>query len=139
VCFETAFTDHVLLTIFDYTIDLMFFLDIVITFFTTYVHPRTGEQVLNNLSIAWHYLKGRFWIDLLASVPFELFFSPFLSSDSALSIFGLLKLVRLLRLGRIITYLSFSQHYKIGAKIAQLILFLILLVHWIGCLWFYLV
>lgn len=56
--------------------------------------------------IALNYvLKGRFFVDLLASLPLEAvgFFLP-LSEDN-LKFLGMLKLVRLLRLGRMITYL----------------------------------
>jgi len=52
---------------------------------------------------------------------------------------GLLKLVRLLRLGRIITYMKFKSSLKIGFKMFQLLLFLLLLVHWIGCSWYIMV
>jgi hypothetical protein len=140
VSFGAKFSDHVVMTVMDYCIDTCFGLDILITFFTTYVNSKTGSEVTNNKKIAVKYVMGRFWVDLAASVPFELLFAPFFSSDSPLlSVFGLFKLVRLLRLGRIITFLSFHQGFKVGAKIGQLIFFLLLLVHWVGCLWYMLV
>lgn len=53
-----------------------------------------------------------------------------------LKIFNLLKLIRLLRLGRIITYLKFKQDIKIGMRIVLLLGFLLGLVHWIACIWY---
>ena len=47
-----------------------------------------------------------------------------------------MKLVRLLRLGRIITYLKFKQDIKIGVRIFQLLFMLLLIVHWIACIWY---
>ena len=49
------------------------------------------------------------------------------------------KLVRLLRLGRIITFLKMNQAFKQGMRIVQLIVMLIMLMHWISCLWYYIV
>jgi hypothetical protein len=47
-----------------------------------------------------------------------------------------MKLVRLLRLGRIITYLKFKQDIKIGFRIFQLLFMLLLIVHWVACIWY---
>jgi len=76
--------------------------------------------VVQPAKIAKNYIKGRFWIDLLASIPFEKFLIVDASADSAnveFKIFGLLKMIRLLRLGRIITYMKFKQSLKIGFRI----------------------
>ena len=57
--------------------------------------------------------------------------------DSALtSLFGMLKLVRLLRLGRMVTYLSKSKSAKLGAMMIQLFFMLLLLLHWMACVWY---
>ena len=96
--------------------------------------------VLNK--IAKNYIfHGRFFIDLLASIPFELMATLIVpdSTNFSFQIFGLLKLVRLLRLGRIITYMRFKQNLKIGFRILQLLFFLLLLVHWIACILYILV
>lgn len=47
----------------------------------------------------------------------------------------MLKLVRLLRLGRMITYLKANKSFKFGAKLLQLLFMLLLIIHWIACLW----
>lgn len=65
---------------------------------------------------------GRFIIDLLASVPFELLASLFTSkgsssSDTVFRVFGMLKLFRLFRIGRIITYMKFKSNLKLGFRL----------------------
>lgn len=116
-------------------------MDIVFNFRTTYVNSKTGTEVISPVKITLNYvLYGRFIIDLLATIPFELIVAVILpDTNFSFQIFGLLKLVRLLRLGRIITYMKFKQGLKIGFRIFQLLFFLLLLVHWIGCLWYMLV
>lgn len=94
-------------------------MDIILNFFTTYMNPKTGTEVIEFKKIVANYVfAGRFWVDLAASVPFELLLGSFVSSNSLMfQIFGLLKLVRLLRLGRILTYMKFKTNLKIGFRI----------------------
>jgi len=56
----------------DYFIDIAFAFDIVINFRSVYYDPRTESLVTNGKRIASRYLSGRFWIDLLASLPLEM-------------------------------------------------------------------
>jgi hypothetical protein len=63
-------------------IDFVFLMDIFVNFRTSYINPRTGDEVFEPKKIAKNYVKGRFWIDSLATVPFDLLVSPFLK-DSA--------------------------------------------------------
>lgn len=52
-------------------IDCIFFVDVIINFRTTFVNG-LGDEVFNPKLIAKTYVyKGRFFLDLLASVPFE--------------------------------------------------------------------
>lgn len=112
--------------------------DILINFRSCYVDSRTDELVEDPSKIAKNYIKGRFWVDLVASLNFDLIVGPFISDDSSAvtDIFGMLKLVRLLRLGRMVTYLSKNKSFKLGAMMVQLFFFLILLLHWMACAWY---
>jgi len=132
--FSAGFSDHVTVKILDYLIDFLFFVDILFNFRTIFVNSKTGIEITSPKKIALHYIfRGRFAIDLLASIPFELIVKIIMPNTSfSFKIFGLLKLVRLLRLGRIITYMRFKQSLKIGFRIFQLLFFLLLLVHWIA-------
>jgi len=121
-------------------IDLLFAFDILINFRTAYVDSHTDELVTDPTKIAKNYLKGRFWIDLVASIPFNDIFGWFnkgdnKSSQKQLKLLGLIKLTRLLRLGRMVTYLKASKDFAFGAKMGQLFFMLILLLHWMACLW----
>jgi hypothetical protein len=86
--------------------------------------------------------SGRFFVDLAASIPFEEILVAFMSegsSPNSLKLLGLFKLVRLLRLGRIVRYLKFKSGFKMGLRMIQLLLGLLMLVHWIACFWYLLV
>jgi hypothetical protein len=52
---------------------------------------------------------------------------------------GLLKLIRVLRLNRIIMYLNLRQDIKASIKLLKLIFFLLMYVHFMGCVWFFIV
>lgn len=117
---------------FNYFIDIAFFFDIVVNFRTTYFN-KDGDEVFTAKEIAKRYIfGGRFFIDLLASVPLD-------NISKELEIFGLLKLIRLSRLSRIITRLNFRDDVKIIFKVLELIFTLIVLIHCLACFWYYVV
>lgn len=59
------------LGIIDLIVDIMFIIDILINFRTTYVNK--NEQVVSHPGkIALHYFKGWFLIDVVAAIPFDL-------------------------------------------------------------------
>ncbi|NXU88520.1 KCNH6 protein, partial [Xiphorhynchus elegans] len=59
------------LNIIDLIVDIMFIVDIVINFRTTYVNIN-DEVVSHPAKIAIHYFKGWFLIDMVAAIPFDL-------------------------------------------------------------------
>lgn len=59
------------LNIIDLIVDIMFIVDIVINFRTTYVNVN-DEVVSHPGKIAIHYFKGWFLIDMVAAIPFDL-------------------------------------------------------------------
>ena len=93
---QTTFMD-----IFNLCIDMLFMVDIVVSFRTTFINTKTGDEIWNPKMIGKRYvLGGRFWIDLLSSIPMD----QFGSGDAAefLAAFGMLKLMRVTRISRII-------------------------------------
>jgi hypothetical protein len=59
------------LAIIDLIVDIMFIIDILINFRTTYVNK--NDQVVSHPGkIALHYFKGWFLIDVVAAIPFDL-------------------------------------------------------------------
>lgn len=118
--------------------DVSFATDIIINFRTAYFNSKTGKLVTNGKRIACNYAcNGRFWIDIIASLPVEIISLFSTNSQSNLRLIGLLKLVRLLRLGRMISYLKANQRLKLTMKIGQLLFFVLLIIHWTNCLWRY--
>jgi potassium voltage-gated channel Eag-related subfamily H protein 2 len=59
------------LTAIDLIVDVMFLIDILINFRTTYVN-KNDEVVSHPGKIAVHYFKGWFLIDMVAAIPFDL-------------------------------------------------------------------
>lgn len=114
--------NNIPLQISEYFIDFCFLLDICFNFRTTYINSKTQTEVTDPKRIMINYVFfGRFTIDLLATVPFELFASIFSkgggNEQTIFKIFGMLKLFRLFRIGRIITYMKFKSNLKIGFRI----------------------
>lgn len=59
------------LNVVDLMVDIMFIIDILINFRTTYVN--SNEEVVSHPGkIAIHYFKGWFLIDMVAAIPFDL-------------------------------------------------------------------
>ena len=54
-------------------VDCLFMADIIIIFRTSYINTFTGDEVADPRKICKNYLKTRFWIDLLATIPFDTF------------------------------------------------------------------
>jgi len=55
----------------DSMIDLVFIIDIVLNFRTSFVDPVNGEEILDPVLISSKYLtEPRFYIDVLSTIPF---------------------------------------------------------------------
>lgn len=107
----TDLMDNYFVKISDPVVDILFFLDILIMFKTSYLNTQTNEQISDTKKIAKNYIAGRFLIDLMASVPFDTVGNWFAAGGSLVSaktgtFLSMLKLVRLLRLGRLITFIQ---------------------------------
>lgn len=49
----------------------MFLLDILIAFRTTYFDLHSGEEVISGKKTAMTYLKSRFFIDFVSTIPVD--------------------------------------------------------------------
>jgi len=63
--------ENVYFLIFNSVIDLMFGIDIFVAFRTTFYHEITGDEIKDLTIIGNNYLKGRFAIDFMSTVPFD--------------------------------------------------------------------
>jgi potassium channel len=104
--FAYSIDPHIALIIFDYMIDALFLVDIFINFRTIY-KDKTDTEVKDGRKIAIRYvIYGRFPIDILASMPLDVITFFFKTSSSNLKFLGMMKMMRLLRLGRMISFLK---------------------------------
>lgn len=104
--FAYSIDSHIGWEIFDYFIDVLFWIDIFINFRTIY-RDKTDTEVKDGKKIAINYvLYGRFSIDILASMPLDFITFFFSTSSSKLKFLGMMKMMRLLRLGRMISFLK---------------------------------
>ena len=141
VAFESDIGDSKLTDLMNWFIDLFFIIDIFVNFRTTIVNSVTGEENNDPYKIALKYVKGKFWVDLLASVPFDMLVLIFIKNSSedgsTLQMFGLLKLVRILRLSRLISYMNLKDDLKMSLKLGKLVFFLMMYLHCVGCIWYF--
>uniref|UniRef100_A0A668AU16 Potassium voltage-gated channel, subfamily H (eag-related), member 5a n=1 Tax=Myripristis murdjan TaxID=586833 RepID=A0A668AU16_9TELE len=149
----------------DSVVDVIFLIDIVLNFHTTFVGP-AGEVISDAKLIRMNYLKTWFVIDLLSCLPYDIInafenvdedaitaASPAnhlressnlhrnttRTEDSVLpglsSLFSSLKVIRLLRLGRVARKLDHYLEY--GAAVLVLLVCVFgLVAHWLACIWY---
>ncbi|XP_021925170.1 potassium voltage-gated channel protein eag [Zootermopsis nevadensis] len=163
VAFKNKTSEDVSLLVVDSIVDVIFFIDIVLNFHTTFVGPG-GEVVSDPKVIRMNYLKSWFIIDLLSCLPYDVFnafdhdedVSSTMPSDGVDcgnsvneaaasvdafgqdgigSLFSALKVVRLLRLGRVVRKLDRYLEYG-AAMLILLLCFYMLVAHWLACIWY---
>ncbi|XP_064309309.1 potassium voltage-gated channel subfamily H member 7 [Phalacrocorax carbo] len=121
------------LNVVDLIVDIMFIIDILINFRTTYVN-QNEEVVSDPAKIAIHYFKGWFLIDMVAAIPFDLLIFGS-GSEETTTLIGLLKTARLLRLVRVARKLDRYSEY--GAAVLMLLMCIFALIaHWLACIWY---
>ena len=87
-----------------------------------------------------HYLGSNFFIDLVATIPFDFIGEALFNTKSTtIKVFGALKLIRVLRLSKIIAYLRSTEELKAFLKLIKLTFFLIIYLHCMGCIWWFIV
>lgn len=76
VPYNTAFKnktmDQVPLLVIDSIVDVVFFVDIILNFHTTFVGP-SGEVISDSKIIRMNYLKSWFVVDVLSCLPYDVF------------------------------------------------------------------
>ncbi|KAL2100812.1 hypothetical protein ACEWY4_002573 [Coilia grayii] len=115
----------------DIAVEMLFILDIVLNFRTTYV-SQSGQVVYDARSICLHYLATWFILDLIAALPFDLLYAL---NITVTSLVHLLKTVRLLRLLRLLQKLDRYSQYS-SVVLTLLMSVFALLAHWLACVWY---
>ncbi|KAG2491337.1 hypothetical protein HYH03_010341 [Edaphochlamys debaryana] len=117
-------------------IDAVFWIDVGLNFRTAYI-DHSANMVRDGGKVALHYMRTWFFVDLVASIPFDiivLWFVQGISSEGLIAL-GLLRTPRLLRLGRLLRYFDRMKGANI-VRMGKLLFFMALVAHWVSCLWF---
>lgn len=123
IAFQPDIAESPFYLIFNSIIDFIFLLDILVTFRTTFISS-SGDEISEPKQIAKEYLKRRFWMDLLATLPFDQMHGG-REEFGWTQLFGLLKTTRVLRLKRITMFINIRDDFT-------LVYFLVLYLHLTG-------
>ncbi|KAL4109771.1 hypothetical protein PRIC1_001466 [Phytophthora ramorum] len=139
----------------DILMSSIFAFDIVVAF-NTPIAEDTDESVYitDRWRIASTYLRGWFFFDLLACMPFDYVLLLVNNSKSNLSVLGLLKalrvprllrLVRLMRVAKVFKmrpelrrWLQYSRHANL-LRLVRLVVSFLIINHYVACFWYGLV
>lgn len=72
IAFEPASLEGGVNIVINYISDVIYILDLFVNFRTTVKNHLTNEEITQPSEIAKNYIKGRFWLDLIASIPFDM-------------------------------------------------------------------
>lgn len=137
IAFDPPWSNSLAIVLVDWIINIFFIVDILINFRTTYTNTKTGAEVWEPKKIAKHYvLGGKFWIDILSSIPFD---GLRIDSISFLNVIDMLKTIRILRISKLIQHLNMKQETKAFLKTIQLLFHLLLFIHIQAWVWWILV
>jgi hypothetical protein len=118
-------------------IEWYFVLDVILNFFTGF-RTREGALDFRLSSIAKHYLRGWFLVDMMSSIPLDT-----ISHATGVEVNIVLRLNKTLRVARLMRVMAILRANKsvrsyidpAVMKLFQLILFLLLAWHYVGCFW----
>ena len=130
-------SDMIVIDVLDKLFDFLFILDLMFQFLFAYQSPSTGELIDNPKEIAINYIwKGRFFVDLVSSIPIE-FILLFINTDGKqLKFIKLFKLIKLFRFGKLMTYLTTRHSIKLSLQMGEILFVLVLCTHWWNWFWY---
>jgi hypothetical protein len=82
----------------NYTVDVIFFVDILISLNTAYFSDNDEAYIVIRSRISAHYLRTTFMVDLLSCIPFDTIVEAYSGTQNNVKILQLLKIIRLLKL-----------------------------------------
>jgi hypothetical protein len=99
--YRLAFIDEDTLgwTIAATVVDLVFFCDIILTFYTAY-YDQDDNLVVNKKKIACHYLKGWFILDFVSIIPVSYMLQTDNNYTSLVRLSRLPRLYKLIKMGK---------------------------------------
>ncbi|RHY52900.1 hypothetical protein DYB38_001719 [Aphanomyces astaci] len=141
VCFDLSTTYDGVVSV-QRTVEIVFVVDIILTFRTSYLSSVSLEEVMDVARIRQHYLTTWFWVDCLGSVPSDLLGTS--CQQSQLAYLRLLVFLRILRLSTSPTFAdlmswasrTFTSYF---VRLVVLTTMYLLLHHYIACSFYLLV
>ena len=116
-------------------IGLVFLVDILVNFRTTYIDKSTGEEVLYPGMIAKNYMMSlKFQIDVLSSIPFENMTST--KYKTLLNLLVIVKVLRIQRINNLILKMNTSKETNAGYKVGYMVFLMFMYIHVAGCAWY---
>mmetsp|Transcript_27296 Transcript_27296/g.36510 ORF Transcript_27296/g.36510 Transcript_27296/m.36510 type:complete len:264 (+) Transcript_27296:1271-2062(+) len=116
------------------TTDFIFFIDIILSFFTSVSDEQKVYEITDKKYIARTYLKGWFWVDFISILPLDLIMLQQQNQATILARFArigkLYKLIRMIRLAKVLKLLKskrqvsqFTQKMRINQGKERLLFF----------------
>ena len=101
------------LGVFDILTTVVFTIDIFVAFFSSFINVSTGDEIfdLKLIAINYVFVETTFWVDFISTVPWDSLAESSGASESTQTIFkflGILKIVRVFRIGKVIADLNYT-------------------------------
>ena len=108
-----SFSTMAMFKTFDTLTVIVFLIDIIIAFFSSFINVSTGDEIFDLKLIAYNYIfiDGLFWIDFISTVPLNDIAEQAGASENTIIFFnllGILKIVRVFRIGKVIADLNYT-------------------------------
>lgn len=130
--------DH---TKFQLFVDGLFFLDVLVNFNTAYREKSSDLYIYSHKRIAFRYLKFWFWLDSIASIPFDnILSSSHVSAIGASKSLRMFKLAKIFKIGKFSVFTEKLSELHIKPTMIELLRFgvqMIYCAHLFACIWNY--
>ncbi|DAZ99631.1 TPA: hypothetical protein N0F65_001868 [Lagenidium giganteum] len=147
ISFDVKDTDFIFAT--DRLSDVLFFLDVILNFFTTFVDD-TGMEVVDPKEIRRHYLRGSFFVDMISTVPFDYIIESLTNVEDTTNSYRSLKLIRTVKLVKLLRLVRLFKLFKLNIewtteldisqdsiRLLKLLAPAIMIAHYVGCFFYY--
>jgi CRP-like cAMP-binding protein len=143
-----AVEESVGLSAFDWSVDCIFVVDLLLSFRTAFVGDESSSLDTRGRSMAWNFLTGNFPIDMVSSFPFDSFIRIFVNNDGtefrSLKLLRTVRLVRLLKLFRFFRLRRLTRRFELSATVSPAVVQLgrvmiqvVLATHLLACALFF--
>ncbi|GMF33139.1 unnamed protein product [Phytophthora fragariaefolia] len=145
IAFDVQDKDVLVFYVTDRISDVLFVIDVILSFCTTYVDD-TGVEIVDRREIRRHYLKTTFFVDIVATIPFDFIIEEVAAGNifKSLRLIRTLKLIKLLRLMRLSKLLKMNSQWMAEfdinvdtVRLLKLLAPVMIIAHYVGCIWFY--